>query len=42
MRPRTSNAGHDRATGLHRTHAPREQTTLTMPVSSSRFKKTAP
>ena len=30
-RPRTRRAGLDRATGRHRTQAPREQTTLTMP-----------
>jgi hypothetical protein len=30
-----------RARDRHRTHAPFEQMTLTMPVSSSRFKNTA-
>ena len=41
-RPDTSRAGHARATWRHRTQAPGEKTTLTWPVSSSRFTKTAP
>ena len=40
--PAPAAPGDDRATGFHRTQAPREHTTLTMPVSSSRFKNTAP